>query len=229
MQLVLDSVSRCAAAWQRDRGDNALERTRAAALAAPLRRAQFLAGRWLASQLLAQCCGGQPTAWQLTCVGGEAPRVASGPGTARPCLSIAHRGDMLACALADVPIGVDIEVEGSLRSAADERAAFVLAPCEQEAFERTAPDVQASFLLARWTLKEAWAKRSGRGLALGEMRSLATRELVGGGNARLWAARGLVVALCTDTTPSPWPQPRGLGMDRVSPQFWQVDPVSRPR
>ena len=221
MRLALDSVARCAAAWQRDRHDNAAERQRAAAIAAPLRRAQFLAGRWLAAQLLAQQHGGRPADWHISCVSGEAPRVIAGPGLDRPFLSIAHRADALACALADVPVGVDVETEGGLRGAADERTGFVLSHAEREAFAQTAPRAREAFLIAHWALKEAWAKQSGRGLALGEMPSLSARALSSNGNARLWIAHGLVVALCA-AAPRQWAQPGGLAFDEVSAQCWQV-------
>jgi 4'-phosphopantetheinyl transferase len=226
MQLALDSVARCAAAWQRERHDNAAERARAAAIAAPLRRAQFLAGRWLAAQLLAQQCGGRPAQWLITSASGEAPRVLDGPGRGRPHLSLAHRADVVACALADTPLGVDIELEGSLRGPADERAEFILSDCEHAEFANLEPDARDAFLLARWTLKEAWAKQSasGQGLGLGQMRGLAARALTEGGNARLWAAQGIVVALCSDT-PGRWPQAGGKGLDEVPAQCWQLGPV----
>lgn len=234
MRLALDSVARCAAAWQRDRHDNAAERARAEAIAAPLRRSQFLAGRWLAAELLAQQCGGAPADWRITCVSGEAPRVSGGPGVERPFLSIAHRADAVACAVAAVPIGVDVESDASLRGAADERAEFVLSADEQAAFSRLEPALRASFLLARWTLKEAWAKQTGRGLALGDMRHAAAHAVKKGGNARLWTAQGLVVALCVELCvegraegPCDWPQPRGLAFDHVSSQSWQVAALPR--
>lgn len=229
MRLALDSVTRCAAAWHRERQGNVTERARAAAIAAPLRRAQFLAGRWLAANMLAQHLGGSAVDWLLTCVRGEAPRIAHGPGTAfeRPFVSIAHRGDVVACALADAPVGVDIEIEGRLRGAAADHAPFVLSPGEAPEFASTPAADRAAFVLARWTLKEAWAKQAGRGLALGEMRDLTAHALPDGGNARLWTAQPLVVALCCDT-PHDWPLPQGLGFERASPQHWQVSPLRRP-
>lgn len=176
--------------------------------------------------MLAQHCGGRPDEWQLSSASGQAPRVLTGPRPGRPLLSVAHRGDVVACALADVPLGVDVEIEGHLHGAADERAAFVLAPGERAEFDRVVTAQRESFLLARWTLKEAWAKRSGLGLALGDLCGITACALPEGGNARLWTAQGLVVALCADA-PRSWPQPRGLGFEPVRPQHWQVQPVSR--
>jgi len=221
--LRVDSVARCAAAWHRDRHGHAAERERAASIASPIRRAQFLAGRWLAAQSLAARHGGPADAWHLSCVPDQPPRVLQGPG--RPWLSISHRGDSVACAIADGPVGVDVELEDGLRGAADERADFVLAAAEQPAFAQTAAPARAAFLLARWTLKEAWAKRQARGLALGAMRDLVSRPLAQGGNARLWRAGGLVLAVCAEAG-TLWPQPMLAGMPTATPEPWQVAPVS---
>jgi 4'-phosphopantetheinyl transferase len=221
MLLMLDSVARCAAAWHRERSDESSERERAAAITAPLRRAQFLGGRWLAARLLAQQGGGLPTQWRLSCVPGEAPRVLDGPGTAWPHLSLAHRDDVLACAVADAPVGLDVELHGRLRADAGELAALMLSPQERTAFDLVSVQEREAFLLLRWTLKEAWAKRSGRGLGLGQMCSLDTSASDEAGNARAWAVPGLVVAWCCERAHGT-PRPRGMGLDHATVQHWHV-------
>ena len=224
MWLALDSVERCAAGWQRDRSHCATEHERAEAIASAPRRAQFLGGRWLAAQWLAAHYGGAPAAWQMTCTAGQPPRVLDGPNATRPWLSLAHRGDVLACALADQPVGVDVEVLGRLRGVPDERAALVLAPVEQVIYSRMPPAEHEAYLLSHWTLKEAWAKQSGHGLSLGEMPGLAAQEVAAHGNARLWRAGDLIVALCADPD-AVWPQPEGRGFDDVAAQRWQVGAI----
>lgn len=224
MWLVLDSVAGCAAAWQRERNDESSERVRAAAIAAPLRRAQFLGGRWLAAWLLAQQVGGHPSQWHLSCVPGEAPRVLDGPGTGRPYLSIAHRDDVLACAVADSPVGLDLELTGRLRASPSDLAALMLSPQERTAFGLVSAPQREAFLLLRWTLKEAWAKRSGQGLALGQMCSLDTSASDEGGNARTWVAPGVVVAWCCEGTHGT-PRPSGMGLDHAAAQHWHVGPA----
>ena len=228
MWLALDSVARCAAAWQRDRGHCAAERERAQAIATAPRRAQFLGGRWLAAQCLAAQHGGDAAAWQMACTPGQAPRVLDGPTAKRPWLSLAHRGDVLACALADRPVGVDVEVLGRMRGAPDERAELMLAPIELAHYAGVPPAEREALLLSHWTLKEAWAKRGGHGLSLGGMPELAAQQVARGGNARLWHAGGLVVALCADADAA-WPQPRGQGLDAVEAQAWQVGALDAPR
>jgi 4'-phosphopantetheinyl transferase len=229
MRLMLDSVARCAAAWQRDRGDKALEWTRARAIAAPRRRAQFLAGRWLAARLMAQHAGGRPEDWVFSCHAGEAPEVLDGPAAARPYLSIAHRGDAVACALADAPVGIDVEVLAtSSRSTEDARAGFVLHADERASFDQVPAPERAMFLLTHWTLKEAWAKRSRRGLVLGEMRHVAARPVPDGGNARLWqASDGVLVAMCLDDA-AEWLPSLAPIFDPHPGQHWHVAGAAAP-
>jgi 4'-phosphopantetheinyl transferase len=224
MRLVLDSVAGCAAAWQRERSDEASERERASAIASPSRRAQFLGGRWLVAQLLAQEGGGLPSQWHLSCEPGEAPSVLDGPGVGRPFLSIAHRDDVLACAVADSPVGLDLELTGRLRASPSDLAALMLSPQERTAFDLVSAPQREAFLLLRWTLKEAWAKRSGRGLALGQMCSLDTSASDEGGNARAWVAPGVVVAWCFEGAHGT-PLPRGMGLDHAAAQHWHVGPT----
>ncbi len=223
IELHVDSVARCAAAWQRDRHFNADERERARTIASPERRAQFLAGRWLAVQSLVARHGGSHEDWHLSCIRGHAPHVIRGP--ARTWLSIAHCGDSVICGLADRPVGVDIELDDRLHGATEERADFVLAAAERPAFAQTPPDARAAFLLSRWTLKEAWAKRQGCGLALGAMRGLESRPLAQGGNARLWRAAGLIVALCAEEG-DVWPQPNFAVLAAAPAEPWQVGPIN---
>lgn len=219
-------MARCAAAWQRDRSHCVAEAERARAIASPNRRAQFLAGRWLAASLLAARHGNAVRDWQFSCEPGHAPRVLA--GAASPWLSIAHRGDVLACAVADQSIGVDVELEGHARATADERAELVLAAEELAEFTALPPAEREPFVLARWALKEAWAKRSGRGLGLGEMTLLVAREAAAGGNARLWRASGLLLALCADGAHAVWPQPQGEpGLDGAAAEAWQIEPAAR--
>ena len=229
MRLVLDSVARCAAAWHRDRGDKASEWARAQAIAAPRRRAQFLAGRWLAARMMAQHAGGRPEDWVFSCNAGEAPQVLDGPAALRPFVSIAHRGDAVACALAEAPVGVDVEVLAtSARSTEMERAEFVLNADEFVAFGHVPESERALFLLTHWTLKEAWAKRSRRGLALGDMRDIAARAVRDGGDAHLWqAADGVLVAMCMDDA-AEWPQSLGPGFDACPGQPWNVAHAAAP-
>jgi 4'-phosphopantetheinyl transferase len=191
-------VAASAAAWQRERAEHRAERERSDGIAQPQRRAQFQAGRWLAAQMLATHVGGRPEDWSTCCASAEPPRVSAGPATTWPHLSLSHRGPWVCCALAAVPVGIDLELDGRLTGSPADLQSFVLAPAERTAFLAQPPSARAGDLLARWTLKEAWFKRAGTGMALGDMAGVQAREQAAGGNARLWRHGGLVLALCAD-------------------------------
>jgi 4'-phosphopantetheinyl transferase len=221
MWLALDSVARCAAAWQRDRSQCVDECERAARIATELRRAQFLAGRWLAASMLAERFGGANAAWHMSCEAGQAPRVLSGSIDATPHLSISHRGDAVACAISTQRIGVDVEVEDRLHGPAEGYAELALHVHERVELEHLASASRKSFVLERWVLKEAWAKAVGRGLDLSDMPNLKTQATAEGGNARLWRAGGQLLALCVEA-PGTWPQPAGGGFDAAAAECWHV-------
>jgi 4'-phosphopantetheinyl transferase len=226
MWLALDSVTRCAAAWRRDRGHCRNEVERAESIAVAPRRAQFLAGRWLAASMLAERFGGANGTWQMSSEPGRKPTVCTGPAGAWPHLSIAHRGDAVVCAMSMQPVGVDVELEGRLQCPTAGHAELVLSPAERAEFALVAPVLRESFLLERWTLKEAWAKASGRGVVLGEMPGIHAQALREGGNARLWRAPGLVLALSAND-PHAWPRPAGGGLDAQAAAAWQVGVLER--
>jgi 4'-phosphopantetheinyl transferase len=196
--LRLDSVARCAAAWQRDRAHLRHERDAALAIGTPLRRAQFQAGRWLAAQLLARHAGGDARAWRVGADAFGAPHALSPLGSPAPFLSIAHRGDAVVAAVADAPVGVDVEVARPTRSSADERAPWVLCAAERPAYDALAAADRPAALLMRWTLKEAWSKRDGRGLWPGAMAGLAAHPAADDGHALVWVDGALTVALACD-------------------------------
>ena len=144
------------------------ETSKAAAFGLPAARRRFIAGRWLARTMLSGL---------MNCPAAEIP--ISLPSNGRPALgagspwsfNISHSGDVVACAVADVPVGVDVERVNSHRdmlgiarecfhpSEVEEVEARLFAGMQGEAAER---------FTVYWTLKEAYMKRLGRGL--GSMR-----------------------------------------------------------
>lgn len=155
------------------------EQVRLAGLAAPHRRAQFIAGRLLARHLIAEVRGGTLSDWSVEGSEGRAPIVA---GHGDLCLSIAHSGDAVVCALGNVPLGVDIEVctdrsRGSLLEA-------ITKPEELAGLCGIADNTLPQLV---WTLKEAWIKCSGV-------------ELFGtmlGHGAQAWPAQRAAANACT--------------------------------
>lgn len=150
------------------------------------RRAQFLAARWQARWLLAQVHGGAPRDWQL-----EAP-VDAPPGViGRPdlFLSLSHSGSHTACALAASPVGLDLEQPVRPRDIAG-LVALCCTPREQALF--ATPD--AALFHELWTVKEAWLKQRGEGIAprrLAQVEALPQPD----GDVRTWRGAGWHLAV----------------------------------
>jgi len=135
----------------------------------PRRQIQFLASRWLARQLLSQAMGGDCADWPLLAHAGQPPGIAAHPELH---LSISHSGDWLAVALAEQPVGVDIEhIVANSNSMA--RAEIVANHNEiSDLSSQVSIARQATYFTRGWTLKEAWLKRHGLGLDFALMQRL---------------------------------------------------------
>jgi len=97
---------------------------------------------------------------------GGKPRVRPGTPGERVLFSISHTRGMVISALGlDTALGVDIEAMD--RQVDPDIARRFFSPAEtRQIMARTGPDRGALFLRF-WTLKEAWAKAQGRGIAAG--------------------------------------------------------------
>lgn len=145
------------------------ERQRVSGLAHPGRRTQYLAGHWLARQLLAAAEGGDPFAWSLRRTEAGAPMAFRGGRRSALHVSLSHTRDQVACAVAGVAVGIDIEQPRRERdylalaeSLYDCAFHAELHGCD-EAQRRTA-------FFRRWTLDEARAKSTGEGLRMHALR-----------------------------------------------------------
>jgi len=133
------------------------EQARLSAMSAPRRRAQFIAGRWLARRCLAAHAGGRWQDYALSAPEDGAPQVLTSPPAAEHWyFSLSHSGDWLACAVSALPIGVDVECSDRTR---DFQALheWMHEPDALQAAPGDAQEQQAWFY-AQWTLKEAWLK-----------------------------------------------------------------------
>lgn len=140
------------------------EQRRLQAITAPARRASFLAGHWQARRQAGQWLGLAPDRIEWTADAQGRPRLCLA-GEALPLhVSLSHSGDWLALALAEVPVGIDLELPRRARDW-DALARFVFAPEECRRVQ-AAPDeaARAALFHRLWALKEAQAKRSGAGL-----------------------------------------------------------------
>ena len=163
-------------------------------------RAPFAASRALLRELLQGATGVPAGAWDVSAQAGAAPVARAArelDASATIHVSLSHRLGWVAAAVADAPVGVDIECERPPRSDPAERAALMLSPSERLAWEELAPGAREPALLALWTAKEAWFKASPPGAAPWDFRRVAVRASTPAqANVRRWSAPPLHVALC---------------------------------
>jgi 4'-phosphopantetheinyl transferase len=140
------------------------EQTRMARYRADADRAMFLLGRVMARALVGRALGVAPTAWPWR----EGPRgrpEVDDPGSALG-FNLAHSGGLVACALRrGGEVGVDVEQRD--RSTLDPRLVDrYCAPEEIADIQGRGPDGWRDQFLKYWTLKEAYLKARGLGIAV---------------------------------------------------------------
>jgi 4'-phosphopantetheinyl transferase len=195
---------------QRARFEGALsgeEHARLAAIASPTRRRQFIAARWLLRTLLADVHGGAPPNWRLSGGIDGPPRVLGADGAIH--LAVTHSAHLVACAVAAVPLGLDIE--------APQRERDVLALAElacdetEQAMLRAQPPAQRDALFYElWTAKEAWLKRHSGSMAPRRMARIHLRPAASFDDApiRVWSLAAATLALAaTAQAPVHWHGP----------------------
>lgn len=159
------------------------ERLRLASISDAQRAAQYLAGHCLARTLAAELSGGSGAQWRLV-VGDDGRRRLKHDQFAPLFASISHVRDSVAVAVGVQPLGLDLEAAGKPRNWLA-LARSVFSPQEVRALELAPLAQQQAVFLDTWTLKEAWAKRSGLGLQ------------------RSTSKRCTAIA-CTDANPEAW-------------------------
>lgn len=195
-----------------------VERRRLAGIAAPRRAAQFVAGRALARALLARRYGDEARHWTLTAREGEAPRVV---GRAHMHLSLSHAGDLVACALAETPIGLDIE---PLNPRRDRTALLdaIATPVERQRAVAALAGLSLPWVaLHLWCLKEACLKLTGGTLFTSMLghRIEALPAACHEANAVTWRRGDVVIALAADVSMA---RLRITGIDTAAAQHWRV-------
>lgn len=143
------------------------EAERFASLGSSARRDTFLAGRWLARRAVRQWLASSELPALAVASSGACHVI----GRRDVFVSISHSAGQVACAVAGVPVGVDVE------SVARPRDHLALAEtvhgaAQHEQLARLPPEARALPFLQWWTLKEAWLKARERGLDFATMRAL---------------------------------------------------------
>lgn len=141
------------------------ERARAARFLVAAPRREYVLGRWLARRALAAWTGSEPTSWTFV-LGPHGRPEPRGPAAATPNLNLSHGGGLVVCASAlQAVVGVD--VEGVARDLPTSDLHRFFAPDEAAALLELDAGGRHDRFWRLWTLKEAWLKARGTGVAGG--------------------------------------------------------------
>lgn len=199
------------------------ERARLATLSAPGRRAQFLAGRLGARQLLAASHGGDALAdWCLDAAPDAPPRLQRGLCALH--VAISHSGDGVACAVSAEPLGLDLEVPRRQRDIAA-LCAGVCTTAEQARLQALPVARRTGHFYRVWTLKEAWLKRRGEGVSPARLAALHTQAQAPheAAEGRVWQQGGMTLALLAPASlPLEWHRTTGT-VNEDRPEPWRVE------
>ena len=130
---------------------------RARPIGNPLRRRQHLAGRALLRELLGHWPGVDPTT-EIRARPGQAPMLPAWPSLQ---LSVSHSGALVAAAVADQPVGIDVE-EPRIGRDLSALARWSMDEVEYAAWAALPPAQRTSAFYRSWTAKEAAYKASAR-------------------------------------------------------------------
>ncbi|MEZ5442673.1 MAG: 4'-phosphopantetheinyl transferase superfamily protein [Lysobacterales bacterium] len=128
---------------------------RARAIGNPLRRRQYLAGRALLRELLGHWPGVDPTT-EIRARPGQAPTLPAWPSLR---LSVSHSGPLVAAAVADQPVGIDVE-EPRVGRDLSSLARWSMDEVEYAAWDALPPTDRTAAFYRSWTAKEAAYKAS---------------------------------------------------------------------
>lgn len=142
---------------------SAPELARLKSITATRRHRQFLAGRGLVRYCLAHRFGGDWRQYALSAPDEGAPRVLACPVDLAPAglhFSLSHSADWLMCAVAQYPLGVDIEDVAARQRDTDALGDMIHGTHERTLIQSMKPAERRDFFYASWTLKEAWIKQA---------------------------------------------------------------------
>lgn len=193
----LDAVAD-AAEVEADRWLTGVEASRLQAMTAPARRRSFLAGHWLARRLAADWLRVDAARIALHRHEDGRPQLLVDGAPSSLSLSLSHSGEWLACAVASVPVGIDVELPRRQRDL-QALARFAFAPEEAERLLAMDEDERSAAFHMLWTLKEARGKRTGEGLLPAQSRRISTMSSDAGiAEAMSWTLHDGALSLAVD-------------------------------
>jgi 4'-phosphopantetheinyl transferase len=129
-------------------------------------RHQYLTARWLVRTLLARYTGQHPAQLSFVANAHGRPELSASACVQPLRFNLAHTRDLVVCLVAlGREIGVDVEKLDAGQHG-PELAATVLSPRELASFAALAPALRPRRFIELWTLKEAYVKARGLGLAI---------------------------------------------------------------
>lgn len=192
------------------------------AITSPVRRDSFLAGHWQARALAAQWLqlDARRVALDTHVDGRPLLRV---DGETEPLhVSLSHSGGWLALALADAPVGIDIELPQRERDW-EALARFVFSPEERQRVRDAEGAARANVFHTLWTLKEARGKRGGEGLQPRATRTVTAQPAdAADAEALGWAFGGGALALAL----TPGTRLERAGDTLGAPSHWRYAKVA---
>ena len=142
------------------------ERVKADRFIFPHDRDCFVAAHALVRVALSDYFARAPQDWTFVTNAWGKPRVDANDGSARLCFNLSHtRGHVAVAVALDREVGVDVERIAPSR-ADEEVARQLFAPAEFAAFQEEPEGGRAEAFFDVWTLKEAYIKAVGLGVAL---------------------------------------------------------------
>jgi len=135
-------------------------------MATPAARCEHLAGRALLRTVLSRHAEVAPTAWRIEEDDRGKPFIAA-PAGAGLSFNLSHAGGVVVCAVTTSERRIGVDVEDLRRKVAVLKVAErFFAPAEARQLAALPPGEQIQRFYALWTLREAYLKARGLGLAL---------------------------------------------------------------
>jgi 4'-phosphopantetheinyl transferase len=143
------------------------ERARAARFRFECHRRPYVAAHALLRHMLAQCAGRPPEAWRFAATPHGKPEIIDPPDGAPLRFSLTHSDHMVAVAVTRAAeIGIDLEPLDRRLEDGPELAERFFATEEVRALRALPAEERAERFIRLWTLKEAFLKATGMGLAM---------------------------------------------------------------